>query len=226
MIAGGIALAAPASAQDTTAAVPTAPPPRATARDTRVAIPLHATPHGDWRKLVAGMATSLLLHEGGHVLTAYAVGARPTLGFDRGRPTVFSGIDPRRDPHDQFLFSSAGLVVQTLLDEAILDVPHQRGGAFERGILAGGIGTAWFYATVGRNTRVSDITWIARTSSMSRARAAALYAGLATIQALRIARDGHYANFFLRPSRSVAGRTGITVGVAIRPLPEPGPATP
>jgi hypothetical protein len=144
---------------------------------------------------------------------SYALGAHPYLGFESGKPTVFSGIDATLEPHKQFLFSSAGLDVQAILDEAILDIPHHRGGSFERGILAGGIATAYFYATVGRNAGNSDITYMARTSSLSRTQASLIYAGLATIQTFRIARDGHYANFFLRPSASGA----VNVGVAILP---------
>jgi hypothetical protein len=107
-------------------------------------------------------------HETAHVLTAYAVGAHPHFAVDHGRPTIFSGIDSRLHPHKQFLFSAAGLTAQTLLDEAILDIPHSRGGAVERGILAGGIGTTLFYITLGRNGSVSDISFMARTSSLSK----------------------------------------------------------
>ena len=54
---------------------------------------------------------------------------------------------------------------------------------------------------------------MARTSTLSKTQASLIYAGLATIQTVRIARDGRYANFFLRPS--FAG--GINVGVALLP---------
>ena len=37
------------------------------------------------------------------------------------------GINAATDPHDQFLFSSMGLNAQAVLDEGILDVPHDRG---------------------------------------------------------------------------------------------------
>lgn len=144
---------------------------------------------------------------------ALAEGAHPHLGLDRGRPTVYSGIDARTDAHKQFLFSSAGLTVQALLDEGILDVPHHRGSAFERGLLAGGIATAYFYATIGRSASNSDITYMARTSSLSRTQASLIYAGLATLHVVRIAHDGHYANFFMRPSRDGA----LSVGVAVMP---------
>ena len=173
----------------------------------------HTTPDHYWRNIAAGFATSILAHEAGHIGMSYALGARPTFGFEDGKPTVFSGIDASRDPHKQFLFSSAGLDVQAIMDEAILDLPHQRGSSFERGILAGGIATAYFYATIGRNARNSDITYIAQTSSLSRTEASLIYAGLATIQTIRIAHDGHYANFFVRPST----RGGVNLGVALLP---------
>jgi hypothetical protein len=173
----------------------------------------HTTPRHYWRNFAAGFATSILAHEAGHVGMSYALGARPHFGFESGKPTVYSGIDANTDPHKQFLFSSAGLNVQAVMDEAILDVPHHRGASFERGVLAGGIATAYFYATIGRNAPNSDITYMARTSSLTRTQASLIYAGLATIQSIRIAHDGHYANFFMRPSPSGA----ISVGVAVLP---------
>lgn len=173
----------------------------------------HTTPKHYWRNFAAGFASSILAHEAGHVAMSYAVGARPTFGFEDGKPTVFSGIDANRERHKQFLFSSAGLNVQAIMDEAILDIPHHRGGSLERGILAGGIATAYFYATFGRNAPNSDITFMARTSSLSKTQASLIYAGLATIQTVRIALDGHYANFFMRPAPNGA----ISVGVAVLP---------
>jgi hypothetical protein len=171
----------------------------------------HTTPRHYWRNFAAGFASSILAHEAGHVAMSYAIGAHPTFGFEDGKPTVFSGIDATRDPQKQFLFSSAGLSVQAVMDEAILDVPHHRGASFERGILAGGILTAFFYATIGRNAPNSDITYMARTSSLSKTQASLIYAGLATVHTIRIARDGHYANFFMRPSRDGAIRVGVAV---------------
>lgn len=144
---------------------------------------------------------------------ALAEGSHPYFAMDRGRPTVYSGIDARLDRRKQFLFSSAGLDVQAVLDEGILDVPHSRGSAFERGILAGGIATAYFYATLGRNADNSDITFMARTSSLNKTQASLIYAGLATLHVIRITHDHHYANFFLRPSSGGA----LSVGVSILP---------
>src|SRR4051812_23907536 len=45
-----------------------------------------------WRRLAAGAATSILLHEAAHITTSYAVGGHPSFGFDKLRPTVYSGI--------------------------------------------------------------------------------------------------------------------------------------
>lgn len=45
------------------------------------------------------------------------------IAFDKGRPTVYSGIDSEKEPHNQFIFSAAGLTTQALIDEAILDIP-------------------------------------------------------------------------------------------------------
>jgi hypothetical protein len=157
-----------------------------------------------WRHLAFGFVASLAAHESAHVLTAYALGAHPHLGFDSGRPTIFSGIDSQREPHKQFLFSASGLTVQALIDEMILDIPHHRGAAFERGILAGGIGTTLFYITLGRNGSVSDISFMARTSSLSKTQLSLIFGGVSAIHALRIAHDPSYAHFFIRPSANGA----------------------
>jgi hypothetical protein len=166
-----------------------------------------------WSRFAAGAASSLLLHEAGHVGAALALGARPSFGFDRGRPTVFSGINARSEPRKQFLFSSMGLDLQALLDEAILDAPHERGSAFERGVLAAGVGTALFYVTIGRNASVSDIEFMSRTSSLSKADLTLIYGGVALLHAARIHHDGRYANFFLRPAP--AGQEGLRLGVRV-----------
>lgn len=156
-----------------------------------------------------GFVTSILAHEAGHVIAAYAVGGRPSFGFDKGRPTIYSGIDASRYPQRQFIFSSAGLTVQSVLDEGILDVPHARGSAFERGILAGGIGTALFYITLGRNGPVSDVAYMARTSTLSKDQVSLIYGGIAALHAWRIHRNHAYAHFFAAPS----DRGGLDVGM-------------
>jgi hypothetical protein len=166
-----------------------------------------------WRDFAAGFATSLLAHEGAHVATALAVGGHPSFGFDKGRPTVYSGLDATLEPHKQFLFSSMGLNVQAALDEAILDVPHGRGAPFERGVLASGIATALFYVTIGRTASVSDIDFMTRTSSLSKMQLSIIYGGVAVLHAVRVGRDGHYANFFARPD---AGRSALNVGVDLK----------
>jgi hypothetical protein len=172
----------------------------------------HATrPARYWSHFAAGFAASLLAHETAHVVTALAVGGQPSFGFDKGRPTVYSGIDSQTHPRQQFLFSSMGLNVQAALDEAILDVPHRRGAPFERGVLAGGIATALFYVTIGRTASVSDVDFMARTSSLSKTDLTLIYGGVAVLHAVRIHRDHRYANFFVRPARAPEG--GLRVGV-------------
>lgn len=153
-----------------------------------------------WSTLVAGAATSILIHEAAHVGTAMASGAHPTFGFDTGRPTVFSGIDSHRYPRRQFWFSSAGLDIQSLLDEAILDIPHDRGSAFERGLLAGGIGTTLFYLTIGRWGSVSDVDFMARTHVMNKTEITLIYGSVAASHIWRIQRNPAYAHFFVVPS--------------------------
>jgi len=150
-----------------------------------------------WKKFALGAGISLAAHESAHFLTSIAMGFHPYIGFDKGRPTVYSGIDSQRYPHKQFLFSAAGLTTQALIDEAILDIPHSRGGAIERGILAGGIGTTLFYITIGRNGDVSDIAFMARTSSLSKTQLSLIFGGVSAIHAVRIWRNPAYSHFFV-----------------------------
>lgn len=157
-----------------------------------------------WKRFAIGAGVSLLAHESAHILTSLALGFHPYIAFDKGRPTVYSGIDSEKEPHKQFLFSAAGLTTQALIDEAILDIPHSRGGAIERGILAGGIGTTLFYMTIGRNGSVSDISVMARTSSLSKTQLSLIFGGFSAIHALRISRDSSYAHFFVRPTQNGA----------------------
>ena len=157
-----------------------------------------------WRSFAFGFAASILAHESAHILTSFALGAHPYIAFSKGRPTVYSGIDSDRYPHKQFIFSAAGLTTQALINEAILDVPHSRGGAIERGILAGGIGTTLFYITLGRNGEVSDIAVMARTSSLSKTQLSLIFGGVSAIHALRISRDPRYDHFFVGPSANGA----------------------
>jgi hypothetical protein len=153
-----------------------------------------------WPKLVAGAVSSILVHEAAHIGTSYAVGGKPTFGFDNFRPTVYSGIHLQTDPRKQFYFSISGLVVQSLLDEAILDIPHNRGGAFERGLLAGGIGTTLFYLTIGRWGSVSDVDFIARTHVMNKTEVTLVFGSIVAAHTWRISRDPRYDHFFIAPS--------------------------
>jgi hypothetical protein len=208
-----IAPAATLRAQEPAARTPAAPQ-LATDSTRDDTVSEQGRPRHYWKKFAAGFASSILAHEGAHVVTAFAVGGHPSLGFNKGRPTVYSGISAKLQPHKQFLFSSMGLNVQAALDEGILDVPHRRGAPFERGVLAGGIATALFYVTLGRTAAVSDVDFMARTSSLSKTDITLIYGGVAALHALRIHRDERYADFFVRPDVS-AGK-GLRVGVDIR----------
>jgi hypothetical protein len=162
-----------------------------------------------WLRFALGFGASILAHESAHILTSLAVGAHPYIAFSKGRPTVYSGIDGDKDPHKQFLFSAAGLTTQALINEGILDIPHSRGGAIERGILAGGIGTTLFYITLGRNGAVSDISVMARTSSLSKTQLSLIFGGVSAIHAWRITRDPRYDHFFVAPAAN-----GLAVGLS------------
>ena len=84
-----------------------------------------------------------------------------------------------------------------------------RGGTIERGILAGGIGTTLFYITIGRNGSVSDVAFMARTSSLSKTQLSLIFGGFSAVHALRISRDPAYDHLFVRP-------TGNGLGVGLR----------
>jgi hypothetical protein len=153
-----------------------------------------------WGRFAIGAASSLLAHESAHILTSLALGFHPYVALDHARPTVFSGIDSEKYPHKQFLFSAAGLTTQALIDELVLDIPHSRGGPIERGILACGIGTTLFYITIGRNGSVSDISFMARTSSLSKTQLSLIFGGVNAIHVLRILRNPAYDHFFVSPA--------------------------
>lgn len=161
----------------------------------------------NWKRFAFGFGASILAHEGAHVLSSVLMGYHPYYAFDHGRPTVYSGINSEAEPHKQFIFSASGLSTQAVINEAILDIPHIGGGPIERGILAGGIGTTLFYITLGRNASVSDISYMARTSSLSKTQISLIFGGVSAIQALRISRDPKYDHFFFRP-----GGDGLAVG--------------
>jgi hypothetical protein len=177
-----LAIAAPCRAQDSTAAKMTTRP-------------------AYWVQFSAGAISSLLFHEAAHIATSYAVGGHPTFGFDNLRPTIFSGINSHIEPHKQFLFSAAGLTAQSVLDEAILDIPHTRGGIFERGLLGGGIGTTLFYLTIGRTGSVSDVDFMARTHALTKTQITLIFGSVAAMHTIRTWRDPAYTNFFARQTQ-------------------------
>jgi hypothetical protein len=161
-----------------------------------------------WPRFALGFASSILAHESAHVISSLVMGFHPYYALDHGRPTVFSGIDSNKYPHQQFIFSAAGLTTQAMINELILDIPHAGGGPLERGLLAGGIATTLFYITLGRNGSVSDISVMARTSSLSKTQLSLLFGGFSAIQAFRISRNPLYDHFFIRPSED-----GVRVGL-------------
>ncbi len=166
-----------------------------------------------WLKFGMGFMASIAAHEAGHILTSLAVGGDPSVGFDTGRPVVYSGIDAFAHPNKQFAFSASGMAVQLLINEAILDWPHAQGvaGEFERGMLASGIGTVLFYFTVGRNSSVGDVDWMARSSGLSKWGLTAIYGGIALSDVLRISLRERYAHFFAFPGSTGALNIGMSL---------------
>jgi hypothetical protein len=165
-----------------------------------------------WPKFVLGFFSSIAAHEATHFATSFVVGATPSLGFDKGRPVVHSGIDGDLDPHKQFAFSSSGMGLQLLLNEAILWWPRAEGvaGEFERGILAGGIGTVLFYFTLGRNSPVGDVYWMDQTSSLSKWGLTAIFGGVAATEVLRIVLRKRYMPFFWFPGPDGSVNLGVS----------------
>ena len=166
-----------------------------------------------WALLATGFASSILAHEGAHIAAAYAVGGRPSFGLDEGRPTIYSGVDATAEPRKQFVFSAAGLTAQSVIDEVLLDTPHRsaRAGALERGLLAGGVATSFFYVTIGRSGSVSDVDFMARTSKLNKASITAIFGGLALAHTWRMAHNSRYADFFARPTPDGGLRIGMTL---------------
>ena len=169
-----------------------------------------------WVRFVGGAISSILIHESGHVVTAAVVGGSPSFGFDRGRPVIYSGISAGLHPDRQFAFSASGMSVQLLLNEVLLDWPRrdgERAGAFERGLLAGGIGTVLFYFTIGRTAAVSDVDQMARYSGLSRWTLAGIFGGVALTDVVRIVRNDRYGpHFFVLPGPERTVRIGVAVG--------------
>lgn len=153
-----------------------------------------------WQRFAFGFAASILAHESAHIISSLVMGFHPYVALDHARPTVFSGINSDIYPHQQFIFSASGLVTQALINEGILDIPHTGGGPIERGLLAGGIGTTLFYITLGRNGSVSDISVMARTSSLSKTQLSLIFGSFSALQAWRVTRNPAYNHFFVRPT--------------------------
>ncbi|HEY2824592.1 MAG TPA: hypothetical protein VGI83_03515 [Gemmatimonadales bacterium] len=164
-------------------------------------------------KFAAGFATSLAAHESAHVLTALAVGGHPSFGFNQFRPVIHSGIDTAAHPSRQVAFSAAGMTMQLVLDEIILDAPHGpgRAGAFEKGMLASGIGTVIFYFTIGRDASVSDVSQMAVNSGASKWTLTAMFGSVAVLDAVRVVTRQRYAHFFTAPTSD--GRVAAGVGL-------------
>ena len=84
-------------------------------------------------------------------------------------------------------------------------------GAFERGILAGGIATTLFYVTIGRTGSVSDVEYMARTSTLSKTTISAIYGGIALLHIWRISHDDRYTRFFARPDPLGGMHVGLSL---------------
>jgi len=167
-----------------------------------------------WVRFVAGAVSSVLVHEAGHVTAAAVLGGSPSVGFDHARPVIYSGLDAALDPHAQFVFSASGMSVQLLLNEVLLAWPDEAGelaGPFERGVLAGGIGTVVFYFTVGRNASVSDVQQMAQYSGLSKWTLAGIFGGVAVAEALRmVTRERYGPHFFVMPGPARTVRVGVS----------------
>lgn len=167
-----------------------------------------------WPRFVGGFVASLATHEAAHIAVSLIVGANPSIGFNSGRPVMHSGIDAIAHPDQQFAFSASGMVVQLLINEVILDWPRpDRGiaGEFERGVLAGGVGTVLFYFTIGRGSGVSDVQWMDDTSGLSKWSLMAIFGGVAALDVARVLLDRRYAHFFAFPDGTGRLHLGLTM---------------
>ena len=166
-----------------------------------------------WLEFGVGFMASIVAHEAGHILASLAVGGDPSVGFDTGRPVVYSGIDAFAHPNKQFAFSASGMAVQLLINEVILDWPRGPGvaGEFERGMLASGVGTVLFYFTIGRNSSVGDVNWMARSSGLSKWGLTAIYGGVALSDVVRISLRERYAHFFAFPGSAGTLNIGMSL---------------
>ncbi len=160
-------------------------------------------PGFSWPRFGAGVAVSIAGHELAHVVTAVALGGHPSLYFDAGRPVIHSGIDGVQHPTRCFTFSAAGMAVQLLADEVLLDWPRRDGGPgeFERGVLAGGVGTVMFYLTLGRNAAAGDVEQMHYYSGLSPWTITAIAGGLAASDLLRMVLKQQRPHFFAAPTR-------------------------
>jgi len=167
--------------------------------------------HFSWLSFLAGAATSIAAHEASHVATALVLGGSPSLNLDKGRPVIRSGIDASVHPARQFTFSAAGMSTQLVINELLLDLPRgsQSAGEFERGVLAGGVATAVFYFTIGRNAAVSDVQQMAANSGLSKWALTGIFGGVALSDVVRIATHKRYANFFAVPGRDANLLVGV-----------------
>lgn len=165
-----------------------------------------------WPTFATGVVTSILAHELTHVAVALAVGGRPSLGFDQGRPVIHSGIGPNQSTK-AFAFSASGMSMQLVIDEVLLNWPRSGGIAreLERGLLAGGVGTVAFYLTLGRSARVGDLQQMVTHSGLSAWGVTAIFGGVAASEVVRMALKQRYAHFFAGPARG--GR--VVVGAAV-----------
>ena len=78
-------------------------------------------------------------------------------------------------------------------------------------MLTSGIATSLFYVTIGRTGSVSDVDYMARTSTLSKTTISAIFGGVALIHIWRITHDNRYAEFFARPNPLGGMRVGVTL---------------
>jgi hypothetical protein len=135
------------------------------------------------------------------------------LGINQFRPVIHSGIDTVNHPMRQFAFSAAGMTMQLVLDEILLDAPHGPGpaGSFEKGMLASGVGTVVFYFTIGRDASISDVSQMSANSGISKWTLTAMFGSVAALDVVRIVTRQRYAHFFTAPTADGRMAAGVTL---------------
>ncbi len=136
-----------------------------------VLIILSITANADNGSFLAGMATTVVVHETGHLITAASLGYKVKIN---GASITYLGNMPDRD---HLRLASAGFQAQWLLTEAVMNANEgKQMNDYERGIIAGHIAITAVYLTVLMNHPESDMRGIKDSAHINNLTTAAIIA--------------------------------------------------